>query len=149
MATNREKLSNLEKSGDYLFHGSGYKVDILQPHQAYNFTQDERKVPDDKPGVHATPNTDIAIFMAIFSEPNMPTGFHTSFGNIGDTIKFSASQHALDQLHAGTTGYVYVVDKKEFTRRSAFEYIAFQSIRPTIIIEVTEEDLPEDIGLIG
>lgn len=148
MTAIQKRLQDLEKSGKFLFHGSGYKLDILTPHQAHNFTEDKIYVPDDKPGIHATPNSDIAIFMAIFSKPNMPKELHTSFGNDGDTLLFRASKETLDQLHANTAGYVYVVDKKEFTKRSAFEYISYQEIKPISIITVTKQELPKNISIL-
>ena len=145
----RENLLSLEKTGKYLFHGSGQKINILETRQAYNYPNNEIKnrIPDGVPAVFASDIVDIPIFMAIINNQNAPEGARSGFsGNSKDGFEFRATKSTFDQIK-NAKGYVYVFDKNLFRKREgrANEYISILPVEPLEIIEVTEKDLPESI----
>ena len=66
-------LCELQATGRYLFHGSGARVEQFEPRQAKNFVAGQ-KLDDDRPGVHASPLAEIAIFMGLIHRGNCPKG---------------------------------------------------------------------------
>ncbi len=139
-------LEKLEKEGSVLFHGSGYKTETLEPHQAYNFA-DGHKTTDDKPGVHATPFAEIAIFMAVVNKNNLKN-FRSSFSYTNKGLFFRMTKKTRDQISNATIGYVYILPKDKFIKRSPAEYISYDSVIPTQIIKVNGDDLPSEISII-
>ncbi|HCI05155.1 TPA: hypothetical protein DEX28_00210 [Patescibacteria group bacterium] len=142
----KDLLLELEKTGQYLFHGSENEIEIFEPHQAYNFING-KKTKDDKPGVHASPFAEVAVFMSLINNKNCPAGFSNTFYWNGSKVVLGATKQALDQLN-NAKGYVYVFDKFSFKQRSSIEYIHHTSIKPLRMIEVGFKDLPENVELI-
>ncbi|HNU95776.1 MAG TPA: hypothetical protein PKK32_02350, partial [Candidatus Paceibacterota bacterium] len=67
-----------------------------------------------------------------------------SFNSTNKEIRFSANRKTINELHQAR-GYVYVLDKTKFTRRSFVEFISLEEVTPKDVIIVTEKDLPKNI----
>ena len=141
-----DRLKTLEKENRWVFHGSPQKLEKIIPHQAYNHGNRGEKILDGRPAVFASPFIDIAIFMAIINEENLPGGFigGYSFNSTNKEIRFSANRKTINELHQAR-GYVYVLDKTKFTRRSFVEFISLEEVTPKDVIIVTKKDLPKNI----
>jgi len=143
----RIRLRELEQEDKWVFHGSGDKIDTLEPRQAYNYPANSggEQIPDDKPAVFASPNADIAIFMSIFNRNNASRGFRCGYDAQGDgSFKFRTTKYTMDQIH-DAKGYVYVFDKTKFISRSSSEVLSYESVVPAEVIVVSEKDLPKNI----
>ena len=141
----REILKKLESEGKYVFHGSeDGSLKTLEPRQAYTFKGKE-EVPDGKPAVHASPFTDVAIFMAIINKRNCPKGFSSGFNKTSFVLH--ASKETLEQLNEGSVGYVYVFSKDEFVFRNDTEVVSYTEVTPLKIVEVKKEDLSDTIEI--
>lgn len=111
----REALEQLATTGNYVFHGSGQKLEKLEPRQAHTVSSDSIKTPDGPPAVFATMNAAIAIFMAVYSANKKPEKRGgASFRQEGEGVKFKASPGMVDFKDQETTSFVYVFDKKTF-----------------------------------
>jgi len=142
----REILKNLEVEGKYVFHGSeNPNITALEPRQAYTIVDGE-KVEDEKPAVHASPLSDVAILMALVNLKNCPSGFDSGFqSNKEGKLEMHATKEAFDQLTSESRGYVYVFLKEDFTPRGRTQAISYVEAVPLQIIEVRKEDLSKDI----
>lgn len=142
----REKLrlQELEAEGKWVFHGSGSKIEVLEPRQAHNHTKDGVAIPDDKPAVFASPSADIAIFMSIFNKNNAPKGSRSGFGNKDGHFEFRVTPETLEQIN-NAVGYVYIFNKDNFISRSSTESLSYESVKPVEVIMVSEKDLPKGI----
>jgi hypothetical protein len=143
----KEELHKLEKTGEYVFHGSPSKLDILEPRQAHNHIKKEggeyEAVPDGEPAVFASPFADIAIFMAVISRKNAPLGTRSGFSSDSKNhFEFRATKETMDQIGDEANGYVHVFKKDGFEERNHNEVVAYQAVTPIKIIEVRKEDLP-------
>ncbi|MCF7834281.1 MAG: hypothetical protein K9L98_01805 [Candidatus Pacebacteria bacterium] len=147
----RVRLKKLEKEGKWVFHGSGLKINILEPHQAYNYPKSSgtKGVPDDKPAVFASVFADVAIFMAVVNKLNAPYNFRSGFSVHGDnTFEFRATKETMEQIQ-NVKGYVYVFDKSKFKNRSTSELLSYKAVIPDEMIVVNEKDLPKNITSIN
>lgn len=140
LSPEREKLTELEKTGQYFFHGTNVDVDLLHPRQA----MDTVRGADGDPAVFVSPAADFAIFMAVARHLG-----HTSSGATFDehgtyALGFSATQDVLDKLKNGASGWVYVFEKKGFMQHddSPVEFKSHEPVTPIMKIRVTEHDLP-------
>ncbi len=144
----RKKLLELEKDGKYVFHGSADVIQILEPRQAYNINQktgaDEK---DGNPAVFATPNADVAIFRALISGRDLSENSESKFGMDEQGPHFSATQNLLDNARS-KIAKVYVLDRSKFTNFEGSQCRSEESMTPVQVIEVTGEDLPNNIGVI-
>jgi hypothetical protein len=147
LSKEKVRLRELEKEGKWVFHGSGSKIEILEPRQAHNYPKnsEEAKIPDDEPAVFATPFADTAIFMAIYCKPNVEN-CRSGFTNHSDgRIDYRVTPQSAAQIQ-GAKGYVYVFPKDKFPNsRGASEVLSYEEARPTEVVLVTEKDLPENI----
>ncbi len=150
----KRELLELEAEEKYIFHGSGNDVEELEPRQAHT-TEGGVRVPDGAPAVFGSPSAEYAIFMAIVSKKNCPGGFHskTSWfekkdGGIG--IRYFATKDTLEQIQEGAEGTVYVLDRKDFTRRGekSVEYANPSRAIPLRKIKVHKRDLPDHIEIL-
>lgn len=146
--TSKDFLNQLEKEGSYVFHGSEYKLEILEPRQAYTIV-DGKKIDDDKPSVHASPVADIAIFMALINKLNCPGGYRSGFeyDDRKKKVVFTATRKTLDQLK-NARGFVHVFDKDSFRTRTLIESISYDPVKPVKIIEVGTDDIPKEIEIL-
>ena len=145
---NRERLLFLEKEGKFVFHGSPDVIDILNPRQAENKNGETGEMEKDgEPAVFATPYADMAIFRALMDTKGVVGGSESTFGIDGQDLYFSATKNLLDQANK-KIGRVYVLDKEKFKNFEAMQCRSNESVTPVEVIEVTAEDLPENIKLI-
>lgn len=154
----KEKLLSLEKTGNYVFHGSpNGAIKSLEPRQGTHITDlknpKESSILDGKPAVSATPFGDLAIFRAIINSENIDLNdWNSGFGiTNGTTRSFRvSSSEVLDQAQ-GKKGYVYVFDRNKFepydrdghARQESMEWRSYTSVQPIEVIEVTSDDLPD------
>lgn len=144
----RKKLLALEKDGKYVFHGSPDVIYTLEPRQAYNINQETgQEEKDGNPAVFATPNADVAIFRALISGRNVSEDLESKFGMNERGMHFSATQNLLDSAK-DKMAKVYVLDKSKFTNFEGTQCRSEESIVPIQVVEITAEDLPENIEVI-
>ena len=145
----KQKLLDLESTGNYVFHGSDGEIEEFEPRQAHNFIDGENH-PDGDPAVFASSVAEYAIFMAIINKTNCSKGHRSSSGTTNGITTYKATQDTLDQLKEDSSGWVYVFNKDEFENRKegGVEYTSFANVRPIEKIKVSKIDLPSDIGII-
>jgi len=141
---NLDELRRLEKTGEYLFHGSPDKdIQILEPRQAYTWINGE-KTEDGDPGVAATPYLDIAIFRSLIQAGSQ-------FSVDGDELSFSATKEA-QEIAKNKVGYVYVLPRNFFKPKNgyplAMDWRCEKNVKPINIVEVQYKDLPKNIKLL-
>ncbi len=68
-----KKLIDMEKTERFVFHGSGLRLEKLEPRQAYTVI-DGVNLPDGPPAVFATHLVDYALFMALINSDTCPLG---------------------------------------------------------------------------
>lgn len=142
-----ELLKSLESEEDYLFHGSeNPDLKTLEPRQAYTVVNGIKEN-DDRPAVHASPFSDIAVIMSLMNEKNCPDGFDSGFSSNGDKLELWTTRESLNNLRDDVKGYVYVFSKDDFTKRTTSQWIAYNSVSPIKIIEVMKSDLSKDIQI--
>jgi len=153
----KTELKKLEESGEFVFHGSALKLDILEPQQAYTFSKTEKKmIKDGEPAVAATPYADIAIFRAIINSENVSGKHWSNFGasiqNGAVLLEFGATKNTLEQA-MGKKGYVFVLYRKDFLPKSghqkSMDWRCGIKVKPVRAIAVTSEDLPAEIKIVG
>ena len=91
----------------------------------------------------------MAIFRAIVAKGR--SSFSVSANTIEDAvIKFTANQEAIEDAK-NRTGYVYVLDRKDFTPRTgnvhAMEWICENPVKPISVFEVNFEDISGEIEI--
>lgn len=150
MSQNKNKLLELEKTGQFVFHGSEFEIEEFEPRQAFNYINQEQ-IPDGDPAVFASNVADYAILMAIINKTNCPRGYNSSVEvsrkNGVLQIKYRASASTISQIKDEASGWVYVFDKKLFKPKNdgEVEYLSYTKVRPLEKIKVKKEDLPENI----
>lgn len=145
---NREKLLLLEKEGKYVFHGSPDLITVLEPRQAYNHNQENGEMEKDgKPAVFATPFADVAIFRALTDAKDLNGDSSSQFGMEGDTLHFSATENILEHAKV-KVGNVYVLDKNNFKNFQGTQCRSSEINQPIEVIEVTFDDLPQNIEIL-
>jgi len=135
-------LQYLEKTGEYVFHGSSVPdISELEVRQPYDWKNGVKKE-DGAPSVVATPYADIAIFRALAYKD------HTSFGMNGHELHFGASRKAFEEARQ-SVGYVYVFKKIHFFPRQGdeqnMEWRSLLPQKPDQIVRVEFQDLPKNI----
>lgn len=144
---NRKKLLLFEKKGKYVFHGSPDQIDILEPRQAEKKSKETGKMEKHgKPAVFATQYADIAIFRALINAKNVIGHSESSFGIDRDRLYFSATKNLLDAAKK-KVGKVYVLNRQRFGNFKGMQCQSKGPIIPLKIIEVTADDLPENIRI--
>jgi hypothetical protein len=132
-------LKELEKTRSYLFHGTpNGNIDVFEPRQAMSHGKK-----DGEPCIAASIYIEPAIFMAIFSG-RVSCGWNSNDSGFGFYLKKSDYDHAKSE---NWFGYVYVFEKELFIPHMAWEWRAFQHIKPFKKIKVTFSDLPKGIKL--
>lgn len=144
----KEKLHQLETEGQFVFHGSSHIINELEPRQAYNQNKDDGKMEaDGKPAVFATPFAEMAIFRALTNGDDLPINSTSSFGINENGLHFSVTKNLLSYLK-NKTGVVYVLDKSQFSVFEAIQCRSYEKVVPVDAVEVTAEDLPDNIEIL-
>jgi hypothetical protein len=144
----KEKLLELEKAGNYVFHGSPVgDMETLEPRQGKHipdFNNPEEFILDGKPAVSATPYAELAIFRAIINGKNIPFSHTSGFGISNGEKQFNvSSQDVLDEVK-DKSGFVYIFDKKKFEpydrngnpNENNMEWRSYVSVKPVEIIDL-------------
>ncbi len=145
MAT-KEEILNLEKQGDFVFHGSPDKLDFLEPRQAYTWKNDV-KTEDGEPAVFTSIYSDIAIFMALINGENIKATYKSGYGFENNKLSFRFSKEVKDKL-INLKGYLYIFNKSDFQQKNHAEYISNKIVKPIKILEIDETFLPKNINYI-
>lgn len=154
MSSNKHILEELERTGEYIFHGSPDEIGILELKQPYTFDKElGRMVEDGEQTIAGTPYTDIAIFRAIVNKKNIPEHYWSGFGYDADkkVLRFKVSLDTYKQI-GDKFGYVHVLDKKDFRPRNpkrpeGMEWRSGKKLKPLQVIKVSSEDLPTNIQI--
>lgn len=139
MSNSTLALEKLEEAGHYLFHGTpDGKIAEFEPRQAMSHGEK-----DGKPCVAASEHLDPAIFMAIFSG-RASCGWNPN----KDSFGFYMSKQAYEMAkRENWKGYVYIFNRSNFEKYLAWEWRAYDKVKPLKKIEVAFSDLPKDIDL--
>jgi len=146
---NREKLLDLQKTGKYVFHGSPFVLTSIDPMQAEGENLQTGKMEKDgNPAVCASDLADQAIFRSLIHEKLGQGNSSAKFGtDEKDQLFFLASQDLID-IAKNSKRTVYVFEKSQLKHHKGHEWRAEQVVTPVYKIEVTFEDLPNDIKII-
>ncbi len=144
--TTKEEILNLEKQNNFVFHGSGDKLDSLEPRQAYTWKNTE-KIEDGEPAVFTSIYSDIAIFMALINKENIKATFKSGYGFENNKLTFRFSKEVKDKL-TNLKGYLYIFNKNDFQEKNIAEYVSFKTVKPIKILEIDENLLPNNINFI-
>lgn len=153
----KKLLLGLEKSGQFVFHGSSRELGFLEPRQPYSLDEKTGKLEKDGGlAVCATPYAEIAIFASIVNSENTSQGHRSSYGvekneQTGQPIiDCRASEKTMEQINEKElVGFVYVFKKEDFYERDSMEWRSEKEITPIQIVAVGKKDLPEKIGIIN
>ncbi len=128
----RKVLQSLVASGNTLLHGSPKQFDEAFPSLA-----------DDELAVCATPCAEIAITMALMKACIGRGGYTASLSKSKCNLEIRVCEKLLSALlHKKVVGYVHVMDAAHFSKKSPFEFRAYESLYVQKSIKVTNEDLP-------
>ena len=150
----REKLEELSKTGEYVFHGSPQRLDRLEPRQQTHVSKKTGKTePDGDPAVCTTESPDVAIFRSLISSHVAKKAglkwYWSEFGIKDRKPYFKATQESLDQARKpDSLGYVHVFKKADFAKRDELEWRSDHEVEPVQVIEVKASDLPQNIEVI-
>lgn len=139
------RLIEMENEDRFVFHGSGLRLERLEPRQAYTVI-DGMQTPDGVPAIFASNLVDYAIFMAIINEQTCPLGHSSGCSYNDEQLSFSASKATLDQLNDEAQGFVHVFDRALFNLRGGSEWMCLVEIQPSEIIEVKRADFRHQIA---
>jgi len=149
MTTTKQALLALEKTGKYVFHGSGVEIKRFDPRQAYTII-DGKNIPDGTPAVFASSLVDYAIFMSLLNKNNCPNGFRSSVNVVRDPngptrLRLLADEKGMSQLNDGSSGFVYVFDKEQFSPRPQgdTEYVCLHGVEPLSTFNVGRQELSD------
>ena len=152
MSKVKDRLLELEAEGKFLFHGSPILLEELDLKQPVNYEKRTGKeVLDGNLCVAATQFSKIAVFRALTHQSQFfgQKGCGSSFGlTLEGNIRLALTKKAWKQLE-GKTGYVYVLDRTEFSIRSAWEWRSEHKVTPLEVIIVLVEDLAENIKIVS
>lgn len=143
------RLLFLEKQFEYVFHGSPFRLEKLDPKQALDYRFGSQ-VKDGPPAVFASHLLQYAIFKALINPVNCRTClFKASINCNNGELHFAASQGTLIHLSAMTRGYVHVLPRSAFFQRSDNEWLRHGSVRPVAVFEVRLADFHGDIEVLA
>lgn len=122
------------KQGNYLYHGSPFKIETLQPRQAHD-TEYESGCQE---AVYATDNLDMAICFALGVEGD-ENAERTMLPEQGMKMLFKNCHPRY-----GQKGYIYVLNKAEFVHAMGSQWVAYKEQTPIDVIEINVDDYIED-----
>lgn len=149
----KERLEELAKTGEYVFHGSGVKLESLEPRQQTSFNSKTGQTElDGNPAICATENPDIAIFRALTNKQRAIQlgikNYYTHFDMNNGQASFGGNEASIDiARRPDIKGYVYVFSKNDFQPHNDLEVRAYRKLKPVFTIEVKASDLPKNIEI--
>jgi|AntRauTorcE11897_2_1112592.scaffolds.fasta_scaffold15151_2 hypothetical protein len=139
----KERLKELENSGEYLFHGSPFMVHAFEPRQAYTDV-DGKPTPDGEPAVFASAEVETPIFRSIFHEHSfdgLEGSFEAGFSNSDDGSHYIHANKAAVQVCKENSGYVYVFKRDDFILRGNSEWVADKEVSPVAVFDSKFDDI--------
>ena len=139
----KERLKELESSGEYLFHGSPFRIQTFEPRQAYTDI-DGKPTPDGGPAVFASAEVETPIFRSIFHENSfdgLEGSFEAGFSNSDDGSHYIHANEAAVEVCKENSGYVYVFRRDDFILRGNSEWVANKEVKPTAVFGSTFDDI--------
>lgn len=144
----KEKLIELQKEGKYVFHGSSFILKDLEPRQALNYDNVQKKmVNDGEPAVAATSYVEIAIFRAIINNKLRVGGKYWSEFGVNNGVPYFRTHPWVLKAAEVAEGYVYVLKKEDFWEKSPMEWRCSSKVKPYKVFKVSFKDLPVNIEL--
>lgn len=122
------------KQGDYLYHGSPFKAEILYPKQAYDIEYEAGC----QEAVYATDSLDMAICFALGVEGG-ENSVRTMLPEYGMKMLFKNCHPRY-----GMKGYVYILNKEGFVHAMGSQWVSYKKQIPVDIIEINVDDYIED-----
>jgi hypothetical protein len=102
--------------------------------------------PDGEPAVFASEVIEPPIFMAVLGSRKLGGWGKKELPGFGFYISVDDITRAKRE---GWTGYVYVLDRKAFEKRSGWEWRSSNVVRPLRAVEVGIKDLPPQIEVMS
>lgn len=122
------------RQGNFLFHGSPFKTECLQPRQAHDTTY----AAGCQKAIYATDSLDMAICFALGVEGD-EDGERIMLPAFGKKMLFKNCHPRY-----GQKGYVYVLKKEAFTHAMGSQWVAYTQQVPVDVIEIDVDDYIED-----
>jgi len=116
---------------EYLYHGSPLKLDKLIPNRAYDTGFEEGC----QCAVYATENRNMAICFSLGCIKEKDNAERTMMPEYGDKMIFKNCHP-----NYGGKGYLYLLDKKDFTHALGSQWVCYEEIVPEKIIEINVDD---------
>lgn len=141
--TSKERLKELEESGNYVFHGTTEETVSLEPRQAYTDIEGV-PTPRGNPSVFASHEIEIPIFRSIFHESRyraLEGSYSVGFADHEDGHIDLYANEAVVDLCKDVHGFVYVFDRNQFNHREGVEWISEQEVRPVAVFKTTIADI--------
>lgn len=148
MFEGKQRLLELEKTGQYLFHGSADEIEVFEPRQAYNWVNGVKEK-DGEPAVFASPSIDYAISMALLTSQLDVVASAENKEAEEYTLRISVAKDTFNLLKPDRKGFVYVFNKNNFPDKNGpAEFVSHKSLKPLEKVIVTKEDLPENLEIL-
>ena len=126
------------KQGDYLYHGSPFKTENLQPRQAHDIGYEEGC----QKAVYATDDLDMALCFALGVE-GKENFERTMLPEYGMKMLFKNCHPRY-----GKKGYVYILSKEKFVHAMGSQWVAYTEQTPLDIVEINVDDYVKDYCII-
>ncbi len=139
----KERLQQLEATGEYLFHGSPFKVKAFEPRQAYTDV-DGKPTPDGEPAVFASDEIETPIFRSIFHESsfdNLEGSYEVGFSNSDDGRHYIHASEPAVEVCKQNSGYVYVFRRTDFELRGNSEWVSYKKVKSVAVFQSNFKDV--------
>lgn len=142
--SSKERLQELEATGNFLFHGSPFQVATFEPRQAYTDDDDGQPTPDGEPAVFASAEIETPIYRSIFHESSfggLEGSYEIGFSNSDDGSHYIHANEAAVEVCKENTGYVYVFKRDDFALRGNSEWVATKEVQPVAVFYSSFDDI--------
>ncbi len=142
--SSKERLQELEATGNFLFHGSPFQVATFEPRQAYTDDDGGQPTPDGEPAVFASAEIETPIYRSIFHENSFESlegSYEIGFSNSDDGSHYIHANEAAVAVCKENTGYVYVFKRDDFVLRGNSEWFATKKVRPVAVFYSSFDDV--------
>ena len=139
----KQRLKEMELSGQYVFHGSPHLISKFEPRQAYT-ALDGESFADEEPAIFASSEIELPIFRSIFhpsNYENVKGSFSTGMSHGRDMEPFFQVSKDAMEASRGEKGYVYVFEKNDFELRDNIEWRSKKVIRPRAVFHSSFKDI--------